>query len=757
MRHATPPPPRPAFSSYLTMRRLCAALSLLFITIFVQHIFANAFIAAAQPAVTAADVDDGLPDARVVRISLLRGTVWLQRGGESEWEQATLNFPLVEGDRLATSRDARVEIQFDRDNFARLDQNATLHLVTLRPEGVALSLTEGTLSVRLHRFTNVQSYFEVDAPNTTVAFEKAGLYRLDVDDMSGIRFTVRDDGRARLYSEQDAFTVRHDRTVERRNNGTAEGDWSFTSAVAFDYWDDWASQRDRFIAERRGERATRPYDEDVWGADELDGYGDWIETRDYGRVWRPHRAAISRYADWAPYRYGHWRWRPPYGWTWVGDEDWGWAPYHYGRWVYYDNNWCWTPRFYGYTRARWRPALVVFVILNRPRYGNHIAWYPLDYHQQNPRYYPPRHDGRNAAPSRDSLTPLRREEIARLERTNPARLRAITTIPAGDFGRMTARTRAADRELAREALTAEPVRGRLPVIPANRRTEGMSADATENRRVRPIDGASRGAARGERVTRGDANGDANGATERNGETIVAARPPAAPPTRTIEARPTGAATRERGVALGEQLRRTRLPANREVRASRNADRDAGGNTPGGDPRADTAPDANNRPPDTGIFTRPATPARPRRDDGEERRAREQGERNEPRERGERRTRDNNGDIFTRPLPDTGGDNSEDTRRERRPARPPREERRTPSPDAEPPRERSESRPEPRPERRPERQPEPERRPEPRPEPRAEPRAEPRSEPRPEARPERPAAPPRERVDRKVAPIDLEVK
>ena len=38
-------------------------------------------------------------------------------------------------------------------------------------------------------------------------------------------------------------------------------------------------------------------------------------------------------AGWAPYRYGHWTWVSPWGWTWVDDAPWGFAPFHYGRWV----------------------------------------------------------------------------------------------------------------------------------------------------------------------------------------------------------------------------------------------------------------------------------------------------------------------------------------------------------------------------------------------------------------------------------------
>ena len=86
--------------------------------------------------------------ARVMRISLLKGEVSLKRAGNDEWEDARLNAPLVEGDTLATGRDSRLEIQADARNFVRVGPESVLRIVTLRDEGIALSLSEGTASVR---------------------------------------------------------------------------------------------------------------------------------------------------------------------------------------------------------------------------------------------------------------------------------------------------------------------------------------------------------------------------------------------------------------------------------------------------------------------------------------------------------------------------------------------------------------------------------------------------------------------------------
>ncbi len=53
----------------------------------------------------------------------------------------------------------------------------------------------------------------------------------------------------------------------------------------------------------------------------LEPYGDWIETGDYGYVYRPREATNTR---WRPYMNGHWVYTDA-GWTWISEEPFGWA------------------------------------------------------------------------------------------------------------------------------------------------------------------------------------------------------------------------------------------------------------------------------------------------------------------------------------------------------------------------------------------------------------------------------------------------
>ena len=95
----------------------------------------------------------------------------------------------------------------------------------------------------------------------------------------------------------------------------------------------------------------------------LDRYGDWIETDDYGYVFRPE---VATRRDWRPYTDGHWV-HTGYGWTWQSNEDFGWATYHYGRWTRIERaGWVWVPG------REWGPGWVSW------RRGNdHCGWAPL--------------------------------------------------------------------------------------------------------------------------------------------------------------------------------------------------------------------------------------------------------------------------------------------------------------------------------------------------------------------------------------------
>ena len=329
----------------------------------------------------AAPNDDDIPEitARVARVSFIKGEAQIRRAGYDEWEKVTKNLPVVEGDEIATSAYTLLEIQFDTYKYLRLTDNTFLTITTLRDGGIALSVPQGSVSMRVFEFDKDREFVEIDAPQTTVAVQQKGTYRVDAGDENYrlVHVKVTDGGEARVYSKDAGFALHDGRTARIFTEGEYADEWDLDAASRnMDQFDTWASERDEVIAELlRKADYDKYYDRDIYGAEDLNFNGEWIYTSDYGYVWRPYQNAINQYDDWSPYRYGQWRWVPPYGWTWINDEAWGWATYHHGRWVYYNGSWYWTPRSSRQSsRNWWRPALVVVASI-----GRNICWYPLPY------------------------------------------------------------------------------------------------------------------------------------------------------------------------------------------------------------------------------------------------------------------------------------------------------------------------------------------------------------------------------------------
>ena len=121
------------------------------------------------------------------------------------------------------------------------------------------------------------------------------------------------------------------------------------------------------------------------GVEDLDEYGSWSQDADLGPVWVPAVTIVG----WAPYRFGHWAWIAPWGWTWIDDAPWGFAPFHYGRWAFRFNHWAWVPGPSVFHPV-YAPAMVVFVggggMLPGRAPGGSIGWFPLGPHEP---YIPP--------------------------------------------------------------------------------------------------------------------------------------------------------------------------------------------------------------------------------------------------------------------------------------------------------------------------------------------------------------------------------
>jgi hypothetical protein len=329
---------------------------------------------AALLAVTAAlaCADAGDPPSRVARLNYQNGGVSFRPGSVEEWTGATLNYPLTNGDHLWTEAGARSEMHVG-STAIRMDGRTALAILSLDDRTVQLSLTEGSIHVRLRNLAE-DEVFEVDTPNAAISLLRPGEYRIDADADAAVTLVSVASGEAEVTGGNGGtFPVRSSQSA--RIAGVDQPTQELSAAVAPNEFERWAEDRDRH--EDRSQ-SVRYVSRETIGYEDLDDYGVWRDEPDYGWVWAPRTVS----AGWAPYRNGRWAWVEPWGWTWVDEAPWGFAPFHYGRWAYTRVGWVWVP---GRSVARpvYAPALVAFV--GGPGFGMSVAiggggpvgWFPL--------------------------------------------------------------------------------------------------------------------------------------------------------------------------------------------------------------------------------------------------------------------------------------------------------------------------------------------------------------------------------------------
>jgi len=311
------------------------------------------------------------PPGRVARLSEFSGQVWLYNADSSaEWVGAVRNRPVTAGDRVATEAGARAELQIG-STTVRLDSSTELEVTALDDDHVSLELVSGSASARIVDLAGA-GQFDLSTDEGRFVVQRAGSYRFDRDGTAS-RVTAYN-GLVRYEGANSGLPVTAGQRAEFWIDSGGVAQYALSAPVNDDFTA-WNNDRDRRVLTPVATRYVSP---EMTGADELDRYGRWEQSPEYGPLWTPTAVAV----DWAPYRAGHWAWVRPWGWTWVDDAPWGFAPFHYGRWVYFRNNWCWTP---GARVARpvYAPALVAWVGGPRANVsitvggGPSVGWFPL--------------------------------------------------------------------------------------------------------------------------------------------------------------------------------------------------------------------------------------------------------------------------------------------------------------------------------------------------------------------------------------------
>jgi hypothetical protein len=324
--------------------------------------------------------DDDDPPSRVARLGYTHGSISFQPAGTDDWVAAVVNRPITTGDKLWADDDSRAELHIGSASI-RMSSKTGFSFLNLTDNVTQLQVTAGTIRVRVKRLDDNET-FEIDTPNLAFSVLRPGTYRVNVNESGDATVIKVRGGEGEVTGGGSAFSVHPHET------GTFSGTDQLVADIESnedddDAFDAWCADRDRHEDLSASARYVSP---DVIGYQDLDDYGGWRQVPEYGNVWFPHTTVVG----WAPYRYGHWAYVAPWGYTWIDDAPWGFAPFHYGRWITVNGVWGWIPApppapHVVYVRPVYAPALVAWV--GGPHFsvgvgiggggGVSVGWFPL--------------------------------------------------------------------------------------------------------------------------------------------------------------------------------------------------------------------------------------------------------------------------------------------------------------------------------------------------------------------------------------------
>ena len=322
------------------------------------------------------------PPTRAGRLGFVQGVVSYQSGGQGDWLDALPNRPLTTGDNLWADKDGRAEVQIGATSI-RLSSETSVTLLDLDDNVTQLRLSVGSVFFRVRHLHDGET-FEVDTPNLAFNVYEPGEYRLDVNENGDQTTAIVWHGDAEITGGGNSYRLGEGQ--QGSFSGTDQLTYNVAEVRDNDDFDRWSLSRD----EREDRGRSRQYvSDDVTGYEDLDEYGQWHNVEGYGNVWSPNGVAVG----WAPYRFGHWAYVGPWGWTWVEEEPWGFAPFHYGRWAFAGGGWCWVPGPVAVAPV-YSPALVAFIGGGfSVGVGGGVGWFPLapgevfvPWYRTSPRY-----------------------------------------------------------------------------------------------------------------------------------------------------------------------------------------------------------------------------------------------------------------------------------------------------------------------------------------------------------------------------------
>ena len=290
--------------------------------------FATAFLSMPN---SAAAQDD--PPGRVARLNFVQGSVSFQPSGTQDWVDANPNRPLTTGDSLWSDADSRGELHIGSLSI-RMSSQTGISFLNLDDRTAQIQLAQGTIEVHLRRYEPGNAV-EIDTPNLAFTLVASGEYRISTDPNGNATSIIVREGAGQVTGggESDDLGPGQQYTF----TGADEIAYDAQPAPGYDEFESWCEARDQ--RENRS-RSAQFVSRDIDGYYDLDDYGDWQPSPEYGKF--GYRAELLPAGLRTTMATGSGSLRGA-GRGWM-IEPWGFAPFHYGRWAFVGGYWGWGAR-----------------------------------------------------------------------------------------------------------------------------------------------------------------------------------------------------------------------------------------------------------------------------------------------------------------------------------------------------------------------------------------------------------------------------
>src|SRR4030067_1989364 len=106
------------------------------------------------------------------------GEVQVRTDDTGEWVPASINMPLVDGDRIWVPEGGRTELQRRDGTFLRLDENSALEILTLEKDSFQVYLTEGRSYANFRGLK--ETLLQIDTPDSSIRAYDRSAFRIEM-------------------------------------------------------------------------------------------------------------------------------------------------------------------------------------------------------------------------------------------------------------------------------------------------------------------------------------------------------------------------------------------------------------------------------------------------------------------------------------------------------------------------------------------------------------------------------------------------